>query len=92
MSDLPAPPFCPLEGVVGHAEVCPGAACPFWDEAIPPAGRCAVTELDLAGRPEIAAWLLRIRDQLETARTRLDRDEAREELYRLLATGDADGG
>jgi hypothetical protein len=86
------PRLCRLEEALGQAEQCPGAACPFWDRAVPFGGRCAVEELDLRGRPEIAEWLLGIRTQLETVGRLEDQDASRRELYRLLETGDADGG
>lgn len=92
MAGSSKPRLCRLQVALGQVERCPEAACPFWDRGVPFGGRCAIEELDLAGRPEVAEWLLRIRGLLETAETREEEDQARLELYRLLATGDADGG
>lgn len=92
MADSTDPRLCRLHRELGRVETCPGPACPFWDRGAPFGGGCALEELDLAGRPEVAEWLLRIRGQLETAETREEEDQTRDELYRLLSTGDADGG
>jgi len=85
--------LCNLQYVVGRVEECAESACPFWEPggaALP--GRCAVERLDLAGRPEVAHWLLRIRKQLELGVTEGEQQDARRLFYRLLKTGDADGG
>ena len=92
MSDATEPRRCRLHGALGRAEACPEAACPFWDPRADADGGCAVGEVDLVGRPDLAEWLLRIRSELETAASRDDEDRARTGLYRLLETGDADGG
>ncbi len=86
------PLTCRLQSALGRVETCPGAACAFWDRDTRLGGHCAIDELDLAGRPDLAEWLLRLRTQFDAAETHDEEDEAREELYRLLATDDADGG
>ena len=92
MAALGGPRLCRLEIALGRGERCPEGACPFLGGDTPVGGHCAIEELDLAGRPDLAGLLVRIRGQLETAETRAEEDEARLELYRLLETGDADGG
>ena len=85
--------LCRIQYTLGRVEECPEDACPFWEPGgAALEGRCAAGRLDLADRPEVAEWLLRIRKQLESAGTREEEDEARRLFYRLLSTGDADGG
>jgi hypothetical protein len=85
--------LCKLQYAVGRVEECPEAACPFWEPGgAALEGRCAVERLDLADRPEVASWLLRIRKQLESAGSQAEEDQARRLFYRLLSTGDTDGG
>jgi len=79
------PKLCRLQATLGTSEVCPAGACPFWEPGgAVLEGRCALERIELAGRPELASFLLRMRRDLG--------DAAREELYRLLDTDDADGG
>jgi hypothetical protein len=92
MVDSHEPRLCRLKSAVGQVEICPEGGCPFWEPDVPFGARCAIDELDLAARPELAEWLLGIRGKLELAETRAAEDEARRDLYRLLETGDADGG
>jgi hypothetical protein len=64
------PLYCRLHESLGRHESCPGIACPLWGPGdATHEARCALADLDLTGRPEAAAWLLRIRTELETART-----------------------
>ncbi len=87
------PRLCKLQYAVGRVEECPESACPFWDPGgAVLEGRCAVDRLDLVGRPDVADWLVRIRKRLESPTTDADAEEARRLFYRLLNTGDADGG
>jgi hypothetical protein len=59
--------FCPLEALGGRKRACPEVGCPFWEPGgAVVQGRCAFERLDLAGRPEVAAELLRIREQLSS--------------------------
>lgn len=65
-----APKFCRLQELLGRVELCPTTACALWEPGdATHEGRCAIADLDLAGRPEAAAWLLRIRKELETVST-----------------------
>jgi hypothetical protein len=93
MAALTQTKLCKLQDAAGRVEECPEAACPFWEPGgAALQGRCAVERLDLAGRPEVASWLLRIRKQLESADSGAKEEQARRLFYRLLNTGDADGG
>ena len=87
------PLLCKLQYAAGRVEECPRDVCPFWEPGgAVLAGRCAVERLDLAARPDVAHWLLCIRKRLEGAATAGEADETRRLFYRLLNTGDADGG
>jgi hypothetical protein len=61
-------PLCRLHAALGHAEPCTTECCPFWEPGgAVLEGRCAFEQLDLAGRPELAALLLRARQALANA-------------------------
>jgi hypothetical protein len=63
------PPLCRIEGVLGRAEACPGARCPFWEpDRTVLAGRCAFAKVDIETDPEVAALLVQVRRMLESAR------------------------
>jgi hypothetical protein len=65
----PEPTLCRLHATLGRAEECPENACAFWEPGgAVLAGRCAFEDLDVEGRPELAPFLLRIRERLESAR------------------------
>jgi hypothetical protein len=69
-------PLCTIELIAqGHADRCPGEACPFWERS------CVLAriEADLDGRPEVAALLLELRRELEAGRA-LTVAEARDRL------------
>ena len=53
---------CRLDG-----RECPGAACPFWLS-----GECLLAEIDMRGRPDVAAWLTELRTELEQKLERAD--------------------
>ena len=70
---------CRLHLALGHAEACPGSACPFWEEggiALPAGCELERLGVDLA-RPDLAAYLLELRERLEAARDREERVTAR---------------
>jgi hypothetical protein len=46
---------------------CPGFECPFWI-----AGECLLANVELQGRPEVAAWLLAFRRDLAAREDGLD--------------------
>jgi len=57
--------LCTIELIAeGHAERCPGEDCPFWERG------CLLTrvEEELDTRPEVAAFLLGLRRELEAGR------------------------
>jgi hypothetical protein len=71
--------LCTIEFAVGEVEACPQGACPFWEEggAALDAG-CGLDRLGLdIERPDVAEYLLELRNQLETARSREEQAEAR---------------
>jgi hypothetical protein len=75
------PRFCLLHELLGRVESCAGSACGLWEQAdATHAGGCAVADLDLTGRPEASAWLLRIRQALENASTPEELAAARRRL------------
>jgi hypothetical protein len=62
---------CKLDRVLGEIRACPREVCGLWEDG----GRvleggCAVARLglDLTGRPDLAAWLVGLRRELELAR------------------------
>lgn len=72
-----APKFCRLQELLGRVELCPAAACALWDPGdTTHEGHCAIADLDLTGRPDAAAWLLRIRKELETVSTSEEKESA----------------
>jgi hypothetical protein len=78
--------LCRLQYVAGRVEDCPEDACPFWEPGgAVLEGRCAFDQVDVGDNPQLAAWLLRLRKRLETARA-VDADErVRRLFYRLSA-------
>jgi hypothetical protein len=74
--------LCRLQYEVGRVETCPGARCPFWQST-----SCVVDGVDVAGRSDLATWLLGIRGSLERAWMRDDDREARRLFYRALNEG-----
>jgi hypothetical protein len=76
---------CQLEQATGQAGSCPERACAFWEPggAVLP-GRCAFDRLDLSGRPEVAAELLRIRALLESSCSASEEQDLRHLSHHLL--------
>jgi hypothetical protein len=70
---------------LGVIEACPGARCPFWED-----NRCAFRTLPVDDRPEVAKFLLELRDELERARAEEDADAARHRFYERLNAGRSD--
>jgi hypothetical protein len=82
--------LCVLEQVArGEAAVCAETECPFWEPGgAVLAGRCALEEVDLAGRADVAVELLWVRERLRTLNAD-DREKRLLLLYRrLLKTSD----
>jgi hypothetical protein len=81
---------CRLNEAFGVAEECPEEACPFWEPGgAVLAGRCTFEGLDLAGRRDLAGYLLRIREGLHSAETGAKR-EARRLFFQRLNEGRGD--
>ena len=59
---------CRLHALAGEQQVCPEAACAFWEPGgAVVEGRCAFERHDFGARPDLVQELLRIRRQLELA-------------------------
>ena len=71
--------LCRIKLALGEVEACPGGACPFWESggALLDAG-CSLERrgLDL-DRPDLAAYLVALRRDLEAARDAAERAQAR---------------
>ena len=81
---------CRLQYAAGRVEACPEEPCPFWEQGgAVLAARCAVEQVDLTARPELASWLLGLRADLETPRSSVESDRVRRLFYRLR-DGDPD--
>lgn len=77
--------LCSLETAVGETEACPEGACPFWEPGgAALGGRCAVEALGVATDPELATWLLEIREKLAVARSDGDEHVMRSIFHQLL--------
>jgi len=77
---------CHLHLALGTVEACPGGACPFWEEGgiALPAG-CELERLGIdLDRPDLAEYLLELREKLEAARDREEHDAARRAFGELV--------
>jgi hypothetical protein len=86
------PKWCSLSVAVGNDTECPHAWCAFWEKggAVVEAG-CAIERLGIDLRdPDLAAFLLEIRRELESARDAEAAEAARKRLA-LLAPPDVSG-
>lgn len=80
------PTVCHLHLALGAVRACPGGACPFWERGgiALPAG-CELERLGIdLGRPDLAEYLLELREQLEAARDREEREAARQAFAELV--------
>ena len=76
---------CDLHLALGRVDACPGNVCPFWRGDL---GACAVRYLARGEHsPELAEWLLDLRNLLEQAHDVSDLEERRSELEALLPPG-----
>lgn len=76
---------CRLHGALGRSEPCPGERCPLWEPGgAVLQGRCAVADVDLRARADLASWLLELRDQLEQERAAAERQRLWRTFHRLL--------
>ncbi len=79
------PRLCRLHVTLGRIEACPEEACAFWEPGgVVLDGRCAFEQIDIAGRPELAPFLLDLRNTLESACTPEQVREARGRYERWL--------
>jgi hypothetical protein len=76
---------CRMKQTLGKIEPCPGSRCPFWSD-----DSCAFREVELDERPDLAGFLLEIRNKLETLRAQEDEDAARQLFYERLNAGRCD--
>jgi hypothetical protein len=80
-----------LKHRVGTTEACPEQECPLWEPGgAALSGRCAFEQVDLEGRPEFAAWLLGLREALESAPRQAESGTVRRLFNRLLNESQAD--
>jgi hypothetical protein len=82
--------LCALHFSAGVREVCPGAACAFWEEGgavVEPACVFDRVRLELQARPDVARWMLGLRHSLESARSAEEAARARSALNGVLPPG-----
>jgi hypothetical protein len=82
--------YCALHLATGDREKCPGAACAFWEEGgAVLAGGCTFdrVRLELDARPDVARWLLKLRYDLENARSAEEMRHIRSSLNAILPPG-----
>jgi hypothetical protein len=73
--------LCRLQYAAHRIEECPEDRCPFWEAGGAVVdGRCAVEHIDISGNPALVHWLLKIRSELDQARSG---EETRSLFYRL---------
>lgn len=71
--------LCRIKIALGEAELCPEGACPFWEHggAVVESG-CGLERLPMElDRPDMAKYLLGLRQALESARDEQERAAAR---------------
>jgi len=87
MTSRVTPKHCSLREAVGEHELCPGAACAFWEDggAIVGAG-CAIERLGVPvqRQADLARHLLELRVRVEEARTESERGDAHRRFSELL--------
>ena len=85
-----ARPLCTLHVSVGESEECPESSCAFWEEggaAIDPACVLERARFELESRPHVARWLLKLRYDLENARSAEEMRRIRGSLNQVLPPG-----
>jgi hypothetical protein len=77
--------LCTLQYAVSRVEDCPGSRCPFWLVEDGQAG-CVLggIEAEIAARPSVAHYLLKLRLDLDRARVAQREPAPRSLFYRLL--------
>ena len=82
--------LCALHFAVGVREACPGAACAFWEDGgavVEPACAFDRVRLEFHARPNVARWMLSLRQSLESARSAEEVARARSALNGVLPPG-----
>ena len=83
--------MCRLEEVVGRNGACPEAQCPFWEPGgTALGGRCGVEAVAALQDPQVAEWLLQLRQRLEAAKTEAGSDDAWRQFAHALNKGESD--
>jgi hypothetical protein len=83
-------PICALHLATGNQEACPGTACAFWEDGgavVEPGCAFERVRLELDGRPDVARWLLKLRYDLENARSADEMRRIRSSLNEVLPPG-----
>jgi hypothetical protein len=76
---------CRLQYVASRVGGCPDDRCPLWQPGGTSfEGHCAFEELNVPDRRTFESWFLRLRAELERARSADERNELRRLFYRLL--------
>lgn len=78
--------LCHIKLTLDVEEACPEGACPFWQHGgAVVESACGLERLQLElDRPDLAAYLVQLRAQLERARDEQERREAREAFAGLV--------
>lgn len=77
--------ICRLDAAVGRERACSESGCSFWEPGgAVVEGRCALHEVDLAGRSVLVSELLRLRDALDGAASAARDEGTWHEYHRLL--------
>lgn len=75
--------LCRLK-LVGTPEACPEEECALWEPGgAAVGGRCAFEQVNLKGRPEFTAWLLGLREALESDSGQAESGDMRRLVNRL---------
>ena len=78
--------LCRIKFTLDEVEACPEGACPFWEHggAVVESG-CGLERLHLElDRPDLAEYLVELRQLLETARDERERQAARQAFAGLV--------
>jgi hypothetical protein len=77
--------ICRMKESLGEPEACPGDLCPFWEGS-----HCALDRVDFRDRPELAGFLLELRNELDSAKVAEDAGAARRHFFERLNAGHCD--
>jgi hypothetical protein len=65
--------LCRLEQTIGLEAACPEEHCPFWEPGgAALGGRCVFAGVDFGRDPDVARWLLGIRESFESPPPQID--------------------